>query len=66
MVLNAQLTHIHQLFSIHSQVRQGEERGQLSGVFHQPAKAYFHVPKLALGHPERMFDHGDFFRVSLS
>jgi len=57
-MLSAQLTHTHQLSSSHPKVRQGAERGQLSRIFRQPAKAYFHISKLALDHPERMLDLG--------
>ena len=46
------------MFSSHPQVRQSEQGGQLSRVFHQPAKAYFHVSKLALDHPKRVLDLG--------
>lgn len=55
-VLSAQLTQTHQSFSSNPQVRQGEQRGQLGRVFHQPTKAYFHVTKLALDDPKRMLN----------
>ncbi len=57
-VLRAQLTHTHQLFSSHPQIRQGEQRGQLSCVFHQPTQAHFPVAKLTLDDPKRMLDFG--------
>lgn len=57
-VLNANLTHTHELFSNPPQVCQGEQRGQLSRVFHQPTKTYFHVTKLPLDHAKRMLDLG--------
>lgn len=57
-VLNAQLAHTHQLFSSHPQIRQGEQRGQLSCIFHQPTKANLHVAKLTLDYPRRMLDLG--------
>ena len=57
-VLTAQLTHTHQLFSSHPQVRQSKQCGQLSRVFHQPTKAYFYVAELALDHAKRMLNLG--------
>ncbi len=56
--LNAQLAHTRQLFSSHPQVRQGEQRGQLGCVFHQPTKAHFHVTELAFDHPKWMLNLG--------
>jgi hypothetical protein len=55
-VLSAQLAHTHQLFSSHPEVRQGEPRGRLNRVFHQPTKAHSHVPKMAFDHPKRMLN----------
>lgn len=57
-MLNAQLAHTHELFSYHPQVRQREQRGQLSRIFHQSTKAHFHVTELAFDHPKRMLDLG--------
>jgi putative transposase len=50
------VVHTHQLFSRHPEVRQCEQRGQLSRVFHQSTKAYFHIPKLAFDHPKRVLN----------
>ena len=64
-MLSAQLTQTHQSFSSHPQVRQGEQRGQLGRVFHQPTKAYFHVTKLALDNPKRMLNLGACLRFAV-
>lgn len=47
-----------ELAARHPQVGQGKQGGELRGVLHQPAVADFGEAKLALDHPERVFDLG--------
>lgn len=49
----------------HPQVRQGEQRDQLSGVLSQAAETYLGVAELPLNYPERVLDFGSYLRLDL-
>src|SRR5690606_27070925 len=49
----------------HPQIRQGKQRNQLCGVLGQTTEAHLDVTKLALDHPEGMFDLGAYLRLGL-
>src|SRR5690554_3081614 len=49
----------------HPQIRQRKQRNQLCGVLGQATEAHLGVTKLALDHPEWMFDLGTYLRLGL-
>ena len=55
-MLQAYLSCIEQITPRHPQIRQGKQRDQLRCVLGQATEAHLGVAKLALDHPERVFD----------
>ena len=49
----------------HPQIRQRKQRNQLCGVLGQATEAHLGVTKLALDHPEWMFDLATYLRLGL-